>query len=251
MTDGNDSSSVGFSESSQPSAIGSYLSANGHTSQPDGSATAKSTPAAIPDRTDGYATTDNGEAKKDISRQGLSLQGSADNYSGKTAKLSTPGGTESTELARRASLERNWLRQCAPIFLHPTHDIRAGHALVRVFFRFVQEGEEAEARSRGKEWTDYMAGGEDFVEWEDAAEACGKTGERGGENGVELAPELAGAVGEKGEAARGEAVNGSNADDLLCELVVVYEGEASYRRLNPYQVNHMATFFYMSFNKIV
>ncbi|CAI5968338.1 unnamed protein product [Closterium sp. NIES-65] len=96
-----------------------------------------------------------------------------------------------------------------------------------------------------------MAGGEDFVEWEEAAGACGKTGEREGENGVELAPELVGDVGEKGVEARGEAVNGDNGDDLLCELVVVYEGEASYRRLNPYQVNHMATFFYMSFNKIV
>ncbi|CAI5461106.1 unnamed protein product [Closterium sp. Yama58-4] len=232
MTDGNVSSSVGFSESSQPSANGSYPSTNGHVSQPDGSATAKATPAAISDRTDGYATTDNGEAKTDISLQGLSLSGSS-------------------SLAQRASLERNWLRQCAPIFLHPTHDIRAGHALVRVFFRFVREGEEAEARSRGKEWTDYMAAGEDFVEWEEEAEACGKNGERGGENGAELAAELRGAVGERGVEARGEAVNGDNADDLLCELVVVYEGEASYRRQNPYQVNHMATFFYMSFNKIV
>ncbi|CAI5991712.1 unnamed protein product [Closterium sp. NIES-64] len=68
-----------------------------------------------------------------------------------------------------------------------------------------------------------MAGGEDFVEWEEAAGACGKTGEREGENGVELAPELVGDVGEKGVEARGEAVNGDNGDDLLCELVVVYE----------------------------
>ncbi|GJP50113.1 hypothetical protein CLOM_g9253 [Closterium sp. NIES-68] len=252
MTDINESSSVGYSESSARSTNGCHSSTtNGHVTSSLTSSTTKATPAGSTACTDGYKSADNDAGTTNVARQGLSELGSAENG---TVKSSTPAvGTESTEsrfLARRAELEREWLRRCAPILLHPTHDIHAGHALVRVFFRFVREGEEAEARSRGKEWSDYMAAGEDFVEWGEAAEARENTGGREGEDG---AAERGGAVeglrSRDGETP--EDVSGIDADDLLCELVVVYEGEASYRRLKPHQVNHMATFFYMSFNKLV
>eukprot|EP00897_Mesotaenium_endlicherianum_P003472 jgi/Mesen1/3152/ME000184S02228 len=42
-----------------------------------------------------------------------------------------------------------------------------------------------------------------------------------------------------------------NTEDQLCELIIVYEGEASYRRLKPTRMNRVATFFYMSFNFVV
>eukprot|EP00850_Spirogloea_muscicola_P004691 SM000020S06041 [mRNA] locus=s20:648361:650035:+ [translate_table: standard] len=39
--------------------------------------------------------------------------------------------------------------------------------------------------------------------------------------------------------------------ETLCELVLAYKGEASYSRTDPYNVNHFATLFYLSFNRLV
>lgn len=39
--------------------------------------------------------------------------------------------------------------------------------------------------------------------------------------------------------------------EIVCQLIIVYEGEGSYRLNNPLKLNTIATFFYMSYNRIV
>lgn len=75
-----------------------------------------------------------------------------------------------------------WLRANAPVFAHPEHDVRLGHALVKVFYFLRRE---------------------------------------------------------------------VDSHEIVCQLIIVYEGEGSYRRKNPLKLNALATFFYMSYNRLV
>eukprot|EP00850_Spirogloea_muscicola_P007032 SM000034S12786 [mRNA] locus=s34:775305:776445:- [translate_table: standard] len=135
------------------------------------------------------------------------------------------GGGGEGQAAGDAELRAAWLERCLPVVAQPEHDVAAGFGLTRVFATF--RADAACGETLCELVLAYKNEGVTYPVNDAQESLCGHNAPKRAMAGLVLGRLVAAGI------------------------VAQAAGEASYSRTDPYHVNHFATLFYMSFNRLV